>query len=242
MIPRALRRSSTIFLAAFALSCASSPVSVEPPPSAPDDLLWVRSSAEYPALCLQAYRLATLRLEELVQGRSPGTWAVSLDADETILSNSLYEKERWLAGSAFQDTAWAQWVDRREATALPGAAAFLERVRALGGKIAVVTNRTAAQCAATRENLDRLSLLYDVVLCRSEVREKEPRWESLRTGTAAPSLGPLEIVLWIGDNIQDFPELTQESRHAPGALDDFAGRFILLPNPMYGSWERTPLE
>ena len=38
---------------------------------------------------------------------------------------------------------------RREATPLPGAAAFLARVRELGGRIAIVTNRLESECADT---------------------------------------------------------------------------------------------
>src|SRR5688500_8849376 len=50
-----------------------------------DDVRWVRDSAEYRALAAQAYALANRRLDELVAGRQPGTWAVALDVDETVL-------------------------------------------------------------------------------------------------------------------------------------------------------------
>jgi predicted secreted acid phosphatase len=52
---------------------------------------------------------------------------------------------------------------------------------------------------------------------------------------------PLAVVMWVGDNIQDFPALTQAVLdHGPSALDAFGRTYIMLPNPMYGSWERRP--
>ena len=105
-----------------------------------------------------------------------------------------------------------------------------------------MTNRRAAQCAATEDNLKRLALPYDVILCRAETSEKEERWNALAAGTAVPGLPALEIVMWVGDNIMDFPDLTQDARGNEHALDDFGDRFIVLPNPIYGSWEKRPIQ
>ncbi len=46
---------------------------------------WSRSSAEHEAVFQQIYRLAAIRLEELTRDLEPGTWAVSLDGDETVI-------------------------------------------------------------------------------------------------------------------------------------------------------------
>src|SRR5688572_29914849 len=56
-------------------------------------LRWVRNSAQFPAAAIQAYRLAARRVDEAAASRAPGTWAVSLDADETVLDNSQSAKE-----------------------------------------------------------------------------------------------------------------------------------------------------
>ena len=37
--------------------------------------------------------------------------------------------------------------------------------------------------------------------------------------------------MWVGDNIQDFPGLSQESRGTAAALAAFGSRFILIPEP-----------
>jgi predicted secreted acid phosphatase len=49
------------------------------------DVHWMRNSAEYKAIVLQIYQLAGIRLGELVADKNPGTWAVSMDFDETVI-------------------------------------------------------------------------------------------------------------------------------------------------------------
>ena len=56
---------------------------------------------------------------------------------------------------------------------------------------------------------------------------------------AAFHLAPLDVVAFVGDNILDFPKLTQAVRQGgTSGFSEFGVRFFLLPNPMYGSWER----
>jgi 5'-nucleotidase (lipoprotein e(P4) family) len=204
---------------------------------------WARNSAEHRAAYIQAYRAATERLEELAKGRRPGTWAVALDADETVVDNSQYEKELNQEGVTHSSERWSAWVKRAEAPPLPGALAFLARVRELGGHVAIVTNRRDDLCEATKLNFWTFDIPYDVILCRGESREKEPRWEMVRNGTASPDLPAVEILLWLGDNIGDFPNLDQETRFEPeSAFEAFGDRYFVLPNAMYGSWQGNPKE
>ena len=46
--------------------------------------------------------------------------------------------------------------------------------------------------------------------------------------------------MWVGDNIHDFPGMEQEHRHDPRAFEDFGARFVIVPNPMSGSWVSNP--
>ena len=230
--------------------CASRPVTppVAEPPAAtapaapapqalPKEIRWVRYSAEYEAAFEQAYRLAGEVLERRVADRQPGSWAVAIDADETLISNVQQSVEAVGTEGSFEEQ-WDAWVERRAAPALPGARRFLERVHELGGRIAVVTNRRQRHCPQTADNLRALELPFDALLCRGADRDKHPRWRKVEDGTAAPGLPPLEIVMWLGDNIHDFPGLEQSSPAAgPEALAEFGDRFFVLPNPLYGSWE-----
>jgi 5'-nucleotidase (lipoprotein e(P4) family) len=206
-------------------------------------LRWVRDSAEYKALAIQIYSAAAGAVERAADGRAARTWAVVADADETVLDNSQYQKDLEKGGRSHSEEAWSAWVQRREAAAVPGAREFLEKVHALGGVVAIVTNRFEAVCDETRDNLRALGMPVDVVLCRPDQgsSDKNPRFDAVAQGTAQPDLGPLEVLAFVGDNIQDFPRLSQDVRLEPEtAFAPFGERFFLLPNPLYGSWERNP--
>jgi 5'-nucleotidase (lipoprotein e(P4) family) len=209
----------------------------------PKEIHWFRSSAEYQALARQIYRSAEQRVRELAAGRARGSWAVILDADETVVDNSEYQRRIAARGEVYQTATWQAWVRERRAGAVPGAREFLIAVAELGGRIAIVTNRDDVVCEDTRANIRALMIPFDVVLCRvGGVSDKVPRFDAVANGTAAPgTLPPLEVLLWVGDNIQDFPRLTQAVRdEAAAAYDPFGQRYIVLPNPMYGSWESNP--
>jgi len=205
---------------------------------APEAIRWVRGSAEHRALFLQVYRAASAHVEREAATRAPGTWAVVLDADETVIDNSLYQLERARSGQPFDPVSWKAWCARREAVPLPGASAFLSRVRALGGRIAIVTNRSAAECPDTEAVFQAQGLAYDAMLCKPEggPSDKNSRFEAVARGAAG--LPPLELVAFVGDNIQDFPGQSQAiRRQGDEAFQAFGGGYFVLPNPMYGSWE-----
>lgn len=206
----------------------------------PDSIRWMRDSAEYQALTRQIYRTATAHVEQAAASRRAGSWAVILDADETILNNLQYQVEITRAGQPYTKESWKAWVQRREATPVPGAEAFLDRVRRLGGRIAVVTNRLVSECDDTKAVFETHRLPFDVMLCRPDdgPSDKNPRFESVVRGTAPGASGPVEVVAYLGDNILDFPALAQSLRtQGPEAFAPFGARFFVLPNPMYGSWQ-----
>lgn len=245
------RRLRLLFFLVFAVGCQSgrtvpvtSPAPSPPPAAAPaalpDSIRWVQRSAEYHAAVIQAYRAVTARVEQQAASRSAGAWAVVLDADETVLSNLQYQIERAGLGLGYSPDSWAAWVKRREATPLPGAAAFLSRVRTLGGRIAIVTNRLESECEDTIAVFRAHQLAFDAMLCRPDKSpsDKNPRFESVAAGKTAAGSAPLEVVAFVGDNILDFPGLSQAIRaKGEAAFSGFGARYFMLPNPMYGSWQ-----
>jgi predicted secreted acid phosphatase len=113
-------------------------------------------------------------------------------------------------------------------------------VRALGGRIAVVTNRLQTECDDTIAVFERHALAYDAMLCRpnGSPSDKNPRFEAVAKGQSAAGATPFEVIAWIGDNIQDFPGLSQSVRTKGDAgFAAFGVRFFVIPNPMYGSWQ-----
>lgn len=208
------------------------------PPSA---VHWVRSSAEHRAAFIQTYRTASQRLRDLAASLARGSWVVILDADETVLDNSEYQARLARAGESFSTRTWNAWVREEQAMALPGAGAFIALVKELGGAVAIVTNRDEVVCDPTRRNFERLGIAVDLVLCRQPgERGKEGRFRAVADGSASRDLPPLEVLLFVGDNINDFPGAGQRDRDGPTAFSHFGRRYFVLPNPMYGSWERVP--
>jgi 5'-nucleotidase (lipoprotein e(P4) family) len=239
---------SVVSLALLVGAACSPPRSSPPAPvttsvasdSLPNDVKWVRKSAEYRALTRQVYAVAGDRLPELSRGLPAQRWAVILDADETVLDNSEYQRRIAVTHAPFDSKGWTAWVNERAAPAVPGALEFTQLVHSLGGRVAIVTNRSMADCDATRENLRAIGIETDVVLCQPPGEgNKNPRFQRVQSGTAAPGLPALTVVEWLGDNIQDFPSLTQEVRTDSAALGQFGKRYFILPNPMYGSWEHV---
>ena len=216
------------------------PAASRPATTDPDSIRWVRDAAEYRAAVVQAYRMATIHVETESRSRTAGSWAVVLDADETIISNLTYQEERARQGLVYTSESWNAWVKRRAATPLPGAAAFLARVRTLGGRIAVVTNRLQSECDDTAAVFARYQLAYDAMLCRPNggPSDKNPRFEAVAAGQTRAGTSPLDVVAFVGDNIQDFPGLGQSVKdQGEAGLAAFGARFFVLPNPMYGSWQ-----
>jgi 5'-nucleotidase (lipoprotein e(P4) family) len=244
------RESATVFVAALAslaiVACAPpSTVAPAPAPAAVQshDVHWARGAAEHRAVYLATYRNAADRLAELSRGRAPGSWGVILDADETVIDNSEYEVRRVPFGGTFDAAGWSAWVAEGRAPALPGAVAFTARVHELGGKVVIVTNRNDAECPITRSNLQHVAITTDLVLCKTATDDKNPRFDSVQNGSASPGFPAITVLEWVGDNIQDFPHMTQAVQNEPdSAFSRFGRVFFVLPNPMYGSWQSNPFK
>ncbi|MBV9110924.1 MAG: hypothetical protein JO306_16065, partial [Gemmatimonadetes bacterium] len=146
-------------------------------------------------------------------------------------------------GQGYSTESWTAWVNEEAAPATPGAPGFTALVHQLGGRVAIVTNRDDPTCPQTRDNLRKVGIVFDVVLCRVNGQsDKNPRFQQVRTG-AGTGLPPLKVVMWVGDNIQDFPGQSQAIRTQPAsAMAEFGRSWVLLPNPMYGSWENNPFQ
>ena len=246
-----VNRFAAILLSAAFAACTPAPSVAPSPAAAPAsaasstarDVQWARVSAEHAAVYIETYRAAADRLVSLSAGHQRGSWGVILDADETVLDNSDYELARVPFGGSFDANAWDAWVARGSAPALPGAVAFTSRVHELGGKVVIVSNRSDRGCPATRTNLERVSIKADLVLCKTDKDDKNPRFDAVQNGTAAPGFPAVAVLEWVGDNIQDFPHLSQAVRDQPeSAFAIFGDTFFALPISMYGSWQNIPLK
>ena len=249
--------------------CASHSTSTQPPAApaaaagaaAPHEnlnaVIWVQTALEYEATALQAYRLAQLQLDAALADPS---WtaaieqsgdasklppAVILDIDETVLDNSYYQARMVRDNTAYATATWDPWVMEARATAIPGARQFTQYAAQKGVAVFYVTNRTANLEQATRKNLASegfpLAANLDTVLVRGERQE----WSSSAKGPRRAHVArDYRIVMLIGDDLGDFvvdASGTPQERAARTARYEgwWGRRWIMIPNPTYGSWERA---
>jgi 5'-nucleotidase (lipoprotein e(P4) family) len=213
-------------------SCAESAVMA-------DGVHWYRDSTEMKAIYTETYRAASAVAKDAARRLPAESWGVILDIDETVLDNSEYQKELAATGASYSDANFLDWLKRQDAAPLPGVAEFVQSVNSTWhGKVVLVTNQTPDQCEQTRHRLQTLTIHYDRMLCDdTHSQDKNERFTMVQQGDPGHHIPPLKVVLWMGDNIRDFPNLSQSS---PGDSAQFGVRYFVLPNPMYGSWVNTP--
>ena len=220
-------------------------------------MVWVQTALEYRASTEQAYRLAALQLDTALKDRS---WtaaieqasdaaalppAVVLDIDETVLDNSPFQARLVRDAATYSEEAWQKWVAETRATAIPGAREFTQYAAQKGVAVFYISNRMSVTEAPTRTNLQALGFPLDEKVDTVLTRGERPEW-------AASSKGPrrafvaasYRILLLIGDDLGDFvvnASGTPDDRLAHTASNDdwWGRRWIMIPNPTYGSWERA---
>lgn len=238
--------------AALTLGCGA----VRGPDSNLNAVLWVQSSAEYAAATTGIYSAAQRVLEV---GLADSSWtaateqggdyrrlspAVILDVDETVLDNTPYQARLIEDGEAYGSESWGEWVAEARAPAVPGALAFTTAAARAGVTVFYVTNRDAPLEEATRANLERLGFPVarqpDVLLMRGE----RPAWSSDKSSRRADVARSFRVVVLVGDDLNDFvsadsASVTERSALVERYRHNWGIRWIVIPNPMYGSWERS---
>lgn len=202
--------------------------------------LFQQRAAEYKALCLQAYNIATLRLNEALQQPGSKPLAVVTDLDETTLDNSPYAVHQALQGKDYESSSWQQWTSLGQADTLAGSVSFFKYAAAHQVEIFYITNRAESERAGTLKNLQRFGYPYAddahlVLKAEGGSSSKETRRQALaQTHT---------IVLLLGDNLADFSALfdkknqQERTQNTLQSAADFGKKFIVLPNTAYGDWE-----
>ena len=199
---------------------------------------FMQRSAEYHALCLQAYNFARFRLDEALKQNNAKPRAIITDIDETILDNSAEEVHRSLQGKSFNPVDWNKWTAMAAADTIPGALHFLKYAASMNVKIFYITNRDENDRAGTLKNLQQFGF-PDADNAHLLVKQTTSGKEARRQQVMADH----DVVLLLGDNLSDFSMLfdkksSEERLQAAKQLSaQFGDRFIVLPNPVYGDWE-----
>lgn len=239
---KTLRQLVPILLIGLSLaSCSTSSTSTSGTDSRESTILWLQTSAEYDALCLQAYQVAKKRIEDYrnggVQIRGDMPVAVVLDLDETVLDNSPYNAKLILEGKEYSDESWNEWVLKEDAELIPGALDFLNYLRDNEIKYFFISNRSNKHLKSTYNNLNKMGIeLTDKDILLDDGRSKRER---------RASINDHEIILLLGDNLADFHEdfegkMRIDERKANLAKETsqlLGKKYVIFPNPMYGDWE-----
>ncbi|TZF92340.1 5'-nucleotidase, lipoprotein e(P4) family [Chryseobacterium panacisoli] len=197
-------------------------------------------AAEYEALCLQAYNIAKLRLDEALAKKSEKPLAIVSDIDETFLDNSYYAVERSKLGKGYDQATWEEWTAKGAATPLTGSQEFYQYAANKGIQVFYVTNRKEQERTGTLNNLKKYNFPLQSesnLILRSKESSKENRRKDIAKN--------YNIVLLLGDNLADFSSLfdskseNERSAAVKNSADEFGKKFIIIPNVGYGDWESS---
>ena len=200
--------------------------------------VYLQKSAEYRALCFQAFNIARRRVDELITKKTDKPKAIITDIDETILDNSPYEAHQTLEGKDYESSSWSQWTAMIDADTVPGALAFLKYASSKGFEIFYVTNRAEKERDVTLKNIQKFNFPNSDnqhLFLRLDNSSKEERRQNIAASH--------DIVMLMGDNLADFSFLfdkkntPQRIQNANSVAAEFGTLFIVLPNPTYGDWE-----
>ncbi|MBK6550568.1 MAG: 5'-nucleotidase, lipoprotein e(P4) family [Flavobacteriales bacterium] len=202
-----------------------------------DAVLWQSTSAEVYWIYQQAYAHAKEKLAKNLATESAKPAAVVVDIDETVLDNSPYQVGAIRNARTFDQADWKVWTDKASAAASPGALDFLLHTKSLGCEVFYITNRDIRERASTLKNLNDLGFPF-----ADEAHLLLMDGASDKTERRANVSATHRIVLMVGDQLRDFDERFKDraANYGKGVVDAMADSlsnyFILLPNPMYGTY------
>lgn len=222
------------------------------PPGNPQEMrllgnLYMITSAEYRACCLEIYKFAEERLAQKLRARSPGSKppAVVMDLDETVFDNSGFQTVLYRDRLVYRDELWDPWEKNfpQEVRLVPGAKSFIERAEAAGVAVVYISNRMTKFRDSTIQALKHTGLAVAEIdrrlLLKDTTSDKDARRAAARE--------QFDVLLLFGDNLRDFSD---EFKAASGmSVDDrkrlvdaqsahWGDDWIVLPNCSYGEWEK----
>jgi 5'-nucleotidase (lipoprotein e(P4) family) len=201
--------------------------------------VWQQRSAEYKALCFQAYNTARWHLNEVLKQPAGKPLAIVTDIDETVLDNSPHDAQRAIHNQDYDLAAWKAWTAKAACDTVAGAPSFFKYAASKGVTIFYITNRDEDERAGTLKNLQKFALPNadnEHLLLRSGSSSKEARRQQV--------LSKYNIVMLCGDNLADLdkiydnhPAEANRTTSTQQLTNQFGARYIVLPNPSYGDWE-----
>ena len=222
--------------------------------------IWQHTSADYTALCYQAYNLA----EKLISQHPANSYenpAIVVDIDGTVLDFTTIRANLTYTPEDRHNPGDHTWFlkEHTHTKAIPGAAEFLNYAKDKGYEIFYVSGRPLSSGLPGRERdietatieklaafnfpfADARHILLEQEFC--EIRDqkycgKELKRKVIQKGSLDHDRH--DIVLEIGDLLSDFSLAEQglDPRHkdsVAAAREQFGTRYIVLPNPINTVW------
>lgn len=253
MLRRVYRSPYLLLALALAAGCSEKPQQEVTAHELLNATSWVQLSAEYAAAAMQAYLIAEEQVEQALRDPSwtaaqeqTGDFtdlppAVILDVDETVLNNSPYEARTIRENTVFTPQTWDVWVEEARAEAVPGALEFCNYLTQRGVTVFYVTNRQDHLKEATRKNLQALGFPL-----RPKRETIYPRTDNSDKGSRRAEIAEqYRILLLVGDDARDFSSEFVNTTYGERYIlrkkfnANWGSKWIVLPNPMYGDWERV---
>lgn len=231
-----------------------------------NSVLWTQQSVEHQAASTSMYRAAGAALVTVSKqaswasletgAASSGRKAVVMDIDETVLDNAAYNAWLIQQGAQYKEPTWQDWIALEKAVALPGALDFVKLAKRLKVDVFFITNRECVPQAAdpcpalthTRNNLVRLGFDRAAEPGALMLKKQQPDWDtSDKTARRQVVAQTHQIVMLVGDDMGDFLPVSKVAALRAGtpdpatakAMTQLGKRWFVIPNPMYGSWEKA---
>jgi len=212
--------------------------------------LWMQTSGEYRAIVLQTYEAAYTAVKNKINSphiNSTKPYAVVMDLDETVLDNARYQNYLVLNHIIHTDDLWSKWVKHDSKVGLiPGASAFINRVRQLGVEVIFISNRPERLREYTEKSLRNLGIITPGSSSRLReieiLLEQDNLGKDLRREIVSRRY---QIIAEIGDSLTDMSDdfsLGKEGKISGRLLlvdrfsDKWGTQWFVLPNPVYGEW------
>jgi acid phosphatase len=221
--------------------------------------LYVQDSAEYRACCQQIYFCAEQRLLTMLESAKPrpARPAVVLDLDETVVDNSAFQTYLFQNRLEYTDALWADYEENypQDVRLVPGVKRFLDRAEALGVTAVFISNRSQRYEESTLQALARLGV--EIKNPADRLFLKPLNGTSDKSARREMAEAKYNVLMLFGDNLRDFsevftappvpknapPEVVREAIQKRATLADAAQcrwgyDWFVLPNPVYGEWEK----
>lgn len=254
-----LRSGNLVLIAALSLLLAACAPRQQQGDADMDALLWSTASAEYDVIARQIFFQAQRQLDRqltrkgesaVLEQKAPFDKlppAIIVDVDDTLLSNGALHYRLMTEGKSFDSAVWARWVNEARAKPIAGALEYVTHASKNGVTVFYLSNRDISLLEGTWRNLKQLGFPLEEDRHQLLLLNGSSDWGWDKSSRRAHVARQYRVLQVVGDGLGDFIGNTatmslEEQRNASSRYLDYWGdKWFMLPNPVYGDWEKAIL-